>query len=313
MSVHDLLLALLLPSADDAAEDLAYNVGRRLGGAVREDDERAGAPARPDRAPTTRRRADSIPRATTRAPGTSPRLSTYLLARSSFFARVVATPSAVLRTGSHVRYVVNRNDLVGRYPVDQRREDRPHERGRIRPGRLRPPRRDDPAVGGARHRQRVRARDANTLALLDYGYRTFSLVRAVRAGEVLARPTVRYRSGVRRRASWPPPASTRVVARTGRRSGSASSGPPPAQPAPSAPAPRTASVTVFVDGRPVARIPLVLAHALPAVSPLTIAASTIAATVYAVAARAGAGAGGALAAYRWHRRERHRERATLPA
>ncbi len=29
MSVHDLLLALLLPSADDAAEDLAYNVGHR--------------------------------------------------------------------------------------------------------------------------------------------------------------------------------------------------------------------------------------------------------------------------------------------
>src|SRR5947209_9240752 len=27
MTVHDLLLALLLPSADDAAEDLAYNVG----------------------------------------------------------------------------------------------------------------------------------------------------------------------------------------------------------------------------------------------------------------------------------------------
>ena len=27
MSVHDLLLALMLPSADDAAEDLAYNVG----------------------------------------------------------------------------------------------------------------------------------------------------------------------------------------------------------------------------------------------------------------------------------------------
>ena len=27
MSVHDLLLAMLLPSADDAAKDLAYNVG----------------------------------------------------------------------------------------------------------------------------------------------------------------------------------------------------------------------------------------------------------------------------------------------
>ena len=31
MTVHDLLVALLLPSADDAAEDLAYNVG---GGSV---------------------------------------------------------------------------------------------------------------------------------------------------------------------------------------------------------------------------------------------------------------------------------------
>ncbi len=43
MSVHDLLLALLLPSADDAAEDLAYNVG---GGSVARfvgDDERARA------------------------------------------------------------------------------------------------------------------------------------------------------------------------------------------------------------------------------------------------------------------------------
>ena len=29
MSVHDLLTAMLLPSADDAAEDLAYNVGHR--------------------------------------------------------------------------------------------------------------------------------------------------------------------------------------------------------------------------------------------------------------------------------------------
>ena len=40
MSVHDLLLALMLPSADDAAEDLAYNVGARLGRALRRDDER---------------------------------------------------------------------------------------------------------------------------------------------------------------------------------------------------------------------------------------------------------------------------------
>ena len=43
MSVHDLLLALLLPSADDAAEDLAYNVGRGSVARFVGDDERARA------------------------------------------------------------------------------------------------------------------------------------------------------------------------------------------------------------------------------------------------------------------------------
>ncbi len=114
MSVHDLLIALLLPSADDAAEDLAYNVG-----------------------------GSSVPRflammnAKARALGlththyTTPigldtpgnyssafdldKLAAYLLAHSPFFRRIVDMPSATLHTGP-VGYVVNRNDLVGRVP-----------------------------------------------------------------------------------------------------------------------------------------------------------------------------------------------------
>ena len=40
------------------------------------------------------------------------------------------------------------------------------------------------------------ARDADTLALLDYGFVNFHSVTPVVAGTVLARPTVQYRPGV---------------------------------------------------------------------------------------------------------------------
>ena len=191
MSVHDLLIALLLPSADDAAEDLAYNVGRRLGGAVRGDDERARAPARADATPTTRRRSGSTPRATTRAPLTWSSSPTYLLAHQPFFARVVALPQ---RDAPHrqprARTSINRNDLVGRYPWINGVKTGHTSRRRLRARRpRRSAGRDDADQRGPRHRRARPRRDANTLALLDYGFAHFRLVEAAsRAGQVLARP-----------------------------------------------------------------------------------------------------------------------------
>ncbi len=73
MTVRDLLLAMLLPSADDAAEDLAYNVGHGSLARFVGHDERPGRPARPDARPTTRPRSGSTPRATTRPPSIWPR------------------------------------------------------------------------------------------------------------------------------------------------------------------------------------------------------------------------------------------------
>ena len=70
MSVHDLLLALMLPSADDAAEDLAFNVGH---GSVARFIGMMNARARElglTGTRTTRRRSGSTRRATTRAPRT---------------------------------------------------------------------------------------------------------------------------------------------------------------------------------------------------------------------------------------------------
>ena len=107
----------------------------RFGRALRRDDERARAHSSGSRTRTTRRRSGSIRRATTRAPRTSSSSPTTSSTHSRFFARIVSVPSATLDTGLQ-HYVVNRNDLVARYPLDQRRQDRPYRRRRLRARRV---------------------------------------------------------------------------------------------------------------------------------------------------------------------------------
>jgi hypothetical protein len=116
-------------------------------------------------------------------------------------------------------------------------------------------------------------------------------VTPVAAGTILARPTVQYRSGVHAQLiaagsfTGVLPRSTRVrlvVHAPGQLAG---------------PLPRGArlgTVVVLADGRPIARIPLLLAHALPAVSSLTRAskfllrASTLLPLILLLGAAAGA-------------------------
>jgi hypothetical protein len=118
MTVHDLMLALMLPSADDAAEDLAYNVGD---GSVARFVGMMNADARSDSAtPTTRPRSDSTRRVTTRAPpisSSSPpssssttassRGSSRSRARSSTRARSVMSSTATTWWGT-TRFSVSR-------------------------------------------------------------------------------------------------------------------------------------------------------------------------------------------------------------
>ena len=165
MSVHDLLLALMLPSADDAAEDLAYNVGQRLGCALHRDDERASASARADAdalldADRPRHAGQLFDRPLTWSSSPATTSSTRVTSR-----RIVALPARGPAHGElPCGYVVNRNDLVGRVSVDQRRQDRPHHRCRLRARRVRAPGRDDPDQRGARHHQRGGARREHTRA-----------------------------------------------------------------------------------------------------------------------------------------------------
>ena len=114
MSVHDLLLALLLPSADDAAEDLAYNVGHRsvarFVGMMNARARQLGLTRTHYSTPSGLDTPGNYSTATDLLT-----LARYLLLHQPWFARAVALPHALLKTGSHPRYVANRNDLVGRY------------------------------------------------------------------------------------------------------------------------------------------------------------------------------------------------------
>jgi hypothetical protein len=107
------------------------------------------------------------------------------------------------------------------------------------------------------------------MALLNYGFANFRPLTPVDAGEVMARPTVRDSPGkhavVRASRSF-----TRILARSTRvrvlvRAPRQLVGPLPGQSV-------VGTAVVLAGGRPVARIPLVLGRALPAVSGLTIAA-----------------------------------------
>jgi D-alanyl-D-alanine carboxypeptidase (penicillin-binding protein 5/6) len=266
MSVHDLLIALMLPSADDAAIDLAYNVG---GGSIARfvAEMNAGATA------LHLTRTHYANPVGFDQPGNYSsaydlnRLAAYDLATSPFFARVVEEPRAVLRTGNRVRHLINRNDLVGRIPwvtgVKTGHTSGAHYvmvvSGTFHGLSL---------IGSVLGTSSESARDANALALLEYGFKNFREATPVTAGTVVVRPTINgesTRTAVIAGGSW-----GRAVLKSDKITVTVT--------APrdlTGPLPRHAVVgteTALINGRRAARIPLILARAVPAVPPLTQAA-----------------------------------------
>jgi serine-type D-Ala-D-Ala carboxypeptidase (penicillin-binding protein 5/6) len=270
MSVHDLLLALLLPSADDAAEDLAFNVGHgsvgRFVGMMNARARQLGLGHTHYSTPIGLDTPDNYSSASDLV-----KLASFLLAHSPFFARVVALPHAVLHSGSHPRSVTNRNDLVGRVPwINGVKTGHTSGAGYVLVGSG--TRGEMTLLSAVLGTSSASARDANTLALLDYGFANFRLAHPVVAGSVLARPTVRDRPGVHA-AVIAASTLTRLVGATTRLTVRVDL---PHQLA--GPLKRHAvvgSVIVLAHGRPIARTLLLLARALPAVSPLTLAARFI--------------------------------------
>jgi D-alanyl-D-alanine carboxypeptidase (penicillin-binding protein 5/6) len=267
MSVHDLLLALLLPSADDAAEDLAYNVGHHsVGRFVAMMNVRARQLGLTHTHYSTPIGLDTPGNYSTAADLV--KLARYELRAEPFFAHAVGLPRAVLRTGNHVRVITNRNDLVGRVPwIHGVKTGHTLDAGYVLVASGR--RNGMTLLSAVLGTSSEPARDANTLSLLDYGFANFRLVTPLRQGQVLARPPVQDRSG--EHAEVIAARGFSAVVRRGKtvrvrvQVPSQLAGPLSAHAV-------VGSAVVLEDGRPVARIPLEVARAVPAVSSLTHAA-----------------------------------------
>ena len=298
MSVHDLLLALMLPSADDAAEDLAFNVGHgsvaRFVGMMNAEARMLGlrhthyaTPIGLDTPGNYSSAADLV------------KLADYDMTHSRYFARIVALPRATLYSGSHVRTVVNRNDLVGRYPwIDGIKTGHTLDAGYVlvasghRGGMA--------LISAVLGTDSEASRDDNTLALLGYGGANFRVWTPVSKGQLMARPTVKEQSNLHPTVTAAAGYS-RILPRSARVRVSVALphqliGPLPAQSV-------VGTATVTDGKRVLARIPLVLNQRLPAVSGLTRAARFVTQPL-ALLVLAGVAGGAALLVRNVRRRRR---------
>jgi serine-type D-Ala-D-Ala carboxypeptidase (penicillin-binding protein 5/6) len=268
MTVQDLLEALLLESANDAAVDLAENIAGSRDAFVEQMNERAGrlgldhtSYANPIGLDDPANYSSARDLAT---------LARTLL-RNRRFARIVDSPEATLESGSHVRVVQNRNDLVAAYPwVNGVKTGYTSNAGNV-------------LVGSAARGPRARvvsvvmgepseaARDADTLTLLRWGLARFSRVRVIPGGRTLARADVKYRDEKARLVAR---RGVVVTVRDGQHLTRRVHAPDEVE-GPLAKGERVGSATVLVDGRRVGRVALVTAEEVPGAGTLRVLLSDV--------------------------------------
>jgi serine-type D-Ala-D-Ala carboxypeptidase (penicillin-binding protein 5/6) len=267
MSVHDLLLAMMLPSDDDAAEDLAYNVGHgsvpRFVAMMNAEARKLGLRHTHYSTPIGLDTPGNYSSA-----GDLVKLAEFDLTHSGYFARMVGLKSTVVRAGGQLETVTNRNDLVGRYPwIDGVKTGHTGQAGYVLVASGH--RNGMSLISAVLGTSSPGERDATSLALLNYGFGAFTRRTPLRANQVLSRPAVQDQPGVHATVIAAQ-GFDRILPRTDRLRLQVQvprqlSGPMPAQAA-------VGTVSVIDGRRVLARVPLLLAHRLTAVSGLTIAA-----------------------------------------
>jgi D-alanyl-D-alanine carboxypeptidase (penicillin-binding protein 5/6) len=197
MRVRDLLTAMLLPSADDAAEDLAYNVG---GGSVARFVAMMNSRARELHLAHTHY---STPIGLD-APGNYSSagdlvsLARYDLLTEPFIRTTVAEASAVLYSNDRVRYVTNLNDLIGRYWwINGVKTGHTSNAGYVLVASATRVRGGMTLIGAVLGAGSMASADSAALALLDWGFANYRLRTPVRAGQTFARPSVTGKPGRR--------------------------------------------------------------------------------------------------------------------
>ncbi|MGI8559210.1 MAG: D-alanyl-D-alanine carboxypeptidase family protein [Solirubrobacteraceae bacterium] len=254
VTVRDLLRAMLLASANEAAHALAIDVAGSLGAFVDEMNDQARVLHLRDTHYATPVGLDSPGNYSSAAD--LGHLADVLL-RDRFFAATVDRAGATLPSAGSVQ-VVNRNDLVGRYPfVIGIKTGRTDAAGDCLVGAGR--RRGATMISVVLGEPNAGARDRDTLALLRYGLSMYRRAQLVRRGQAYASVPVAGAPAVMLRAAR----GASAVLRVGRRATlrvvglAASVAPPVARGA------RLGFLDALAGGRVIARVPLVAARAVP--------------------------------------------------
>jgi D-alanyl-D-alanine carboxypeptidase (penicillin-binding protein 5/6) len=268
MTVADLLEALLLESANDAAVALAENISGTREAFVQEMNDRA-AELGLERTSYANPIGLDEPGNHSSARDLATLTRTLLGIRE--FARIVDLPQAELESGARPRVVVNRNDLIADHPwVSGVKTGYTLNAGNV-------------LVGAAERGPRARvisvvlgepnedARNADTLALLRWGLRRFRRVEVLDPDRVMGRADVRYRDD---EARLVPRRGVVLTVRAGERLRRRVSAPGELE-GPLEAGARVGSVTVLVDGEPIRRVALVTAADVPGAGTLRVLLSVL--------------------------------------
>jgi D-alanyl-D-alanine carboxypeptidase (penicillin-binding protein 5/6) len=268
MRVADLFEALMLESANDAAETLAEGIAGSRAAFVAAMNARARQLHLADTS-----YANPIGLDDPRNYSTARDLAklTFDLMQRPRFARVVDTPAAQLRSGARPRTVENRNLLIGAYPfVNGVKTGHTTQAGYV-------------LIGSARSRAGGRVisvvmgepseagRDADTLKLLRWGLSRFHRVRVLDRHRPLERTDVEYFDQT---AALVPRRGVVLTLRDGERVSRRVDAPDQLSGPLSAGA-RVGSVTVWVDGERVRREPLVTAAGVPGAGTVRVLTSVL--------------------------------------
>ncbi|NLT06744.1 MAG: D-alanyl-D-alanine carboxypeptidase [Solirubrobacterales bacterium] len=311
MRVEDLLVALMLESANDAAVALAQGISGSTAAFVAAMNERAaelGLDGTSYANPIGLDDPGNYSTATDLAT-----LARRLLADPTF-ARIADLPVATLESGARPRTIDNRNRLVVEVPaVDGVKTGHTSQAGYVLVGSA-------TSANGAQVVSVVlgepseAARDADTLALLRYGLAQYRRVPALRRGEELARAAVAHRD------ETVPLVAARRVAVTARRDQEIVERlrAPEELEGELAAGTRVGTVTVLRDGERVRRVALLTGTEVPGAGPLRQLTHALGFPLTALAALvivSAAGITGMTVGRRRHRRrrrERRRPRGRLP-
>jgi D-alanyl-D-alanine carboxypeptidase (penicillin-binding protein 5/6) len=259
MRVQDLLVALLLESANDAAVTLAEGVSGSRDEFVDDMNARAAELGLDE---TSYANPIGFDDPDNHSSARDLATLTRLLLRDDRFADIVDRPQATLRSGARRRTIANRNRLVRTWPfVDGVKTGHTRSAGYVLVGSA--SRRGAQVISVVMGTETEGDRDAQSLALLEWGLDRFVRVRPVKEGAALKRAGVAHFD--ERRVALEAARSVALTVRRGARVRTRVEAPDELE-GPLPAGERVGQVVVLVDGKPAARVPLVTAASVPEAS-----------------------------------------------